>query len=243
MTDYSTLYPTYVVIPFKGKIDLTLNVVGLCLQEPTVTTVYLYDNNSTPEEITALTDGLASLPVGEKNVEVIPAPDLGIYEMWNAGWVKALADQNNGNCNVAILNNDIDFWPGTITEMAKILRRESGVWITYPNYDRAKSQKIQQGAGIKRTHGTYSSGGMSGWCFMVMGESIHHGHAQFDTQFEWWCGDDDYANYVEQIGGWQVRLVGWPLDHISEATASDGSNDWTHAAKGRDLVRLQQKWG
>jgi hypothetical protein len=239
--------PTYVVIPFKDEIEMTLHVLGLCVQEATVSAVLLYDNGSSEEGVLTLAEGIAELegtggnPDG-KAIEYFSTPDLSIYQMWNAGW-QWVIDQRVGPFNIAFLNNDIDFIPGLITKMATTLRRREDALIIYPDYDRTVEQGVYDGSSNKLTHGTKKDGGMCGHCFITRGEAVKYGLEMFDEQFEWWCGDDDFARRVNAYPASQYRLVGWPCDHVNEATAGNGSNDWTHEAKGRDVERLVQKWG
>lgn len=234
--------PTYVVVPFKDEVEITKHVVNLCSFDPSIKQVILFDNGSKSESVKDLE---CWLPEITKSVEIKPisAPRKGIYEMWNNGWELALSVEP-GSFNVAFLNNDISFLPHTIEAMSYGLRSRLDAMVVYPDYDRDTTEGIELvRESLKKTNGTKKDGGMCGHCFIIKGEEAREGFPMFDEQFEWWCGDDDFARRVEQYGGSQYRLVGWPCDHINEATAGNGENDWTHEAKGRDIERLKAKWG
>lgn len=238
-------YPTYVVIPFKDEPDLTCHVLDLVYQEGVVDHILLYDNGSSPETVEQLNQHLEALDVsrGGKHVHYFDTPDLGIYQMWNAGWQFAMDNENRGPSNLVFLNNDIDFIPGLIKRMVFMLRRMEDALIIYPDYDRPVSKRVAKGFSPRLTHGTKKDGGMCGHCFVTRTEAAKKGLPMFDEQFEWWCGDDDFARNVANYPASQYRLVGWPCDHLNEATASNGDNDWTHGAKGRDVERYIAKWG
>lgn len=236
-------YPTYVVIPFKDEPAMTKHVVELCLQEEAVEYVLLYDNGSSHETKVELSDWFETLDYNGKEVRVIDADDLGIYAMWNAGWDWAIENENRAPFSIAFLNNDVDFIPGTLSRCVFILRRREDGGITYPNYDRPVEEGIDRGQNVQGTHGTKKDGGFCGHFFVTRGEFRKHGLPRFDEQFEWWYGDDQFAYDMHQFGGGQFRLVGYPVDHVNEGTASNGQNDWTHEAKARDAARWRELHG
>lgn len=234
-------YPTYAVIPFKDEVELTKHVISLCFDDPVVQHVVLLNNGSSAETMAEL-DGWLSINGGSE-VHIIDATGMGIYKMWNVGWQFAIDNENRGPSNIAFLNNDIHFMPNTIKKLTEVLRRREDALVVYPDYDRPTSQRISPGQQVRATYGTKKDGGMCGHCFVIRGEAAKHNLPMFDEQFEWWCGDDDFARNVERYPASQYRVVGWPCDHINEATANNGDNDWTHAAKQRDLDRFAAKWG
>lgn len=235
--------PTYVVIPYKDEPDLTMHVTGLCLKDPGVNHVLLYDNGSSLETKEIVESRLKGLDGGSTTVAVIDADGMGIYEMWNAGWRKALASERGQAVQVAFLNNDIDFLPGLIEQMATTLRLKSKCLVVYPDYDRPISEGVDRSGRPRQTQGTKKDGGMCGHCFMVKGEAAEDGLSMFDEEYEWWGGDDHFARTVEAYSAHQYRLVGWPCDHVNEGTANNGANEWTNEAKSRDIQRLIDKWG
>lgn len=234
-------YPTYVVIPFKDEIEMTKHVVSLCLEDETVSYVALYDNGSSHESKEQLDDWFATLET--ERLRCFNAEGMGIYQMWNAGWQFAVDNENRGPSNIAFLNNDIHFLPGTIDKLVNVLRRCEDALVTYPDYDRPTSEGISPGQQVRLTFGTKKDGGMCGHFFVIRGEAAKKGLPMFDEDFGWWCGDDAFAKEVERYPASQYRVVGWPCDHVNEATASNGHNDWTHESKSRDLELFAAKWG
>lgn len=234
-------YPTYAVIPFKDEVEMTKHVVQLCIDDPVVGHVVLLNNGSSEQTNADLDAFLVGIEGTE--VHLIDATGQGIYKMWNMGWQFAIDNENRGPSNIAFLNNDIHFLPGTIERLVKVLRRQEDALVTYPDYDRPTSNRVTPGYNIRATKGTKKDGGMCGHCFVVRGEAAKKGLSMFDEQFEWWCGDDDFAKNVENYPASQYRVVGLPCDHLNEATANNGDNEWTHEAKGRDLARFAAKWG
>lgn len=228
-------YPTYIVIPFKDEPEMTKHVAHLCLEDESVDHVLLYDNGSSSETQSALEDLR-----GNSKIQYVDAAGLGIYAMWNAGWQVALKAEDGNPFNIAFLNNDIHFLPGTIKKMAKVLRRSRAVLATYPDYDRPTSAGVSQGQQPRATQGTKKDGGMCGHMFMTCGEAADTGLPMFDEGYQWWYGDDEFAWGVAQYPALQLRLVGWPCDHLNEATANNGDNDWTNSAKLADSARWQK---
>lgn len=225
--------PIYAVMPFRDEPGLTLKVLDLLAFEE-VDSVLLYDNDSTEETMSIIRKRTSEMD----NARVLSAPTMSIYEMWNHGWSTAL-DKESGEFDIAFLNNDIDFCRGTLAALSTTLRAIGDAWITYPNYDRHTSMGVDESLGVRPTYGTKKDGGMCGHMFMIRGEIAREGFPMVDDGFEWWFGDDQLAWDVREQGGSQYRLLGWPVDHLNEATASNGSNDWTHSAKERDIKR----WG
>ena len=222
---------TCVVIPFKDEAALTVATLVRLRQEQHDLCL-LYDNGST-DETRALVESAAR---EDDRVLVIPADGIGIYEMWNAGASLALEYANP--VNVAYLNNDLDWCPGMLSVLADHLRADDRRGAVYPDWFR----RVAEGVGsfsTQATEGTSRRLGMCGWCFMVRGEVPV---PPIDTRLQWWCGDDFIEHHIRQLGYTVARVNGLPVDHILEATASNGENDWTHQAKDADLAYFESTY-
>jgi hypothetical protein len=123
------------------------------------------------------------------------------------------------------------------------LRSNDSIWAVYPDY-RVDATTTELPSVIPLdltpTKGTYQHGGMCGWAFMLRGEAPI---PPVDEQFEWWYGDDDLVRNITTRGKKVCRVNGLGLNHVNEATANNGDNEWTHGAKSRDSKRFKEKWG
>lgn len=224
----------YVVIPFRDEPELTTRLVRELLEQDEVDELLLYDNGSSSVRF------LDSFVKEDHRVRIFSRPRSSIYQMWNEGWKRAVEETHGQPVNVAILNNDISIPSKFLSTLARWLRSSDTPWCVYPDYNLALWQSGAQRA--VRTVGTYKDGGMCGWAFMLKGETVHEGMPYVDEGFEWWFGDDDIVRNIYQLGHEVWRIQGLPLDHHGEATASNGLNEWTHAAKERDVRRAAELW-
>jgi len=224
------------MIPFKDEAERTIQVGGWVLLEEGVDLI-LCDNGSSHEESDRVIEALNS-----PRMSIHWCSAMSIYQMWNFAWRTAKRQANGEPFNMAFLNNDIWYCPDSLTLLAKALRSKEDAWIVHPNWHRDLASGIDPSLRLEQTHGTFAQNGLSGSMFMLRGELLDDPLPPVDEQFEWWCGDDDLVRQVALLGGKQYRVTGIPLFHENEATASNGKNEWTHAAKGRDLERLERKY-
>ena len=149
--------------------------------------------------------------------QIIEAEEKTIFEMWNMGWQRALEDFGD-EVLIAFLDNNIDFLPGSLELLARAVLRDE-IWVTYPDPRcRVKNGARTTGRTIS-TQGTKRHGGMTGHCFLIKG-GIHTkgGFPLFDSRYQCWYGDDDFAFRVDKYG-FQIHCVeGLPCDHLNEAT-------------------------
>lgn len=225
---------TYVVVPVKDEPALACNVVARATQAKEVC-VWVYDNGSTRETRVALEE------FESDKCGIHDAAGMGLYEMWDDAWSTAQTQSGDNLYEIAFLNSDIDFLPGTLERMRTSLRA-CGVGAVSPDYSRtvAEGESLAKDMSVRKVRGSYRHGGLAGWCFMVRGELRDKG-VKIDTQFEWWAGDDDLFFQVEESGLGLGIVTGLPLDHVGEATARNHA--WTQEAKSRDMERLREKWG
>lgn len=226
---------TYVAIPFKDEPEITISIINQLVAQDEFDWLMLMDNGSTEESSSAVIEAMSDKCI------YVRWPDYSIYEMWNNAWLdfQKFGDEE---FNLAILNNDITIPENYLSTLARFLRSDDEIWLTYADYQRNTCDGTAPTLSGRETTGTYGHGGMSGCAFMVKGEILNQGMPLVDTQFEWWCGDDDIAQNIAKLGKKMVRVVGLPLDHVNEKTARNGENEWIHEAKGRDLARLWEKW-
>lgn len=219
--------PIHVVIPVRDQWPYTRSIVGQVLAEP-VASLTVIDNGSTdgtPDRLAAIDD---------PRLRVLHRPGANLHAMWNEGWQMALP----GPAAVAILNNDLVLAPDTLTRMRDALYADDDLWVVYPDHRRAVGEGDGYVGSVTRTEGTFASGGMSGFCFMLRAEAHNEGLPLVDEGFEWWFGDDDLARNVVRAGRRIGRLDQLPVDHVGEASAK--SHDLS-AAKERDRLRWVAK--
>lgn len=229
----------YVVIPFKDEPQMTASIVTQLQAEGGFYHVYLYDNGSKEESTEVVRQQIGD----DHRFEIVDAPDQGIYQMWNNGWKKAI--EASPDCYILFLNNDITIGHWFIHLLSWVLDHDDNVGISYPNYDRDVSagKDVATEIGYLPTRGTYKDGGMCGWAFMLRGTLTHEGLPYVDENLKWWYGDDYIELQVRKLGYMVVRVLGLPVDHINEATASNGENTWVQAAKEEDVKYWKSTYG
>lgn len=231
--------PTYVVIPVKGQHHYTEEILDQLTDQGGYDHIFVYDNGYDD-------DRYNPPPAGWKNTTVIPAAGLSIYEMWNAGIRKAIAE--NPRCNIAILNNDIEIGPDFLQRLATGLRAAPTIAAVSGNYDgREFPELVQQVKGVAagRMDGT---GGLAGFAFMVRGEIFAAGCPMFDEQYEIWWGDTDFTMTLDAGDAVYGIVRDAFVEHIDggSKTAGDGkgkrlSPELAEAAE-RDEARFRAKW-
>lgn len=137
--------------------------------------------------------------------------DHRIYAMWNAGtrWARGL-----GATEIAILNDDITIQPGTLPLLAKALRSEPDLAVVYPDVNGRLPMPTE--ITVQRTEGSWSRGGMTGFCFMFRAELPL---PEFDEGYHWWYGDDAFEEGVRAAGYGVGRVVGVPIAHSPDGSA------------------------
>lgn len=227
---------TTVVLPVRDRGDLADVVLrDLHAERIEQTEVFVMDNGSGPETVAVLE---AHRRAG---TTVMDAAGLTLAQMWRVGWEAAAMtarDLGQRRWEVAFVNSDVHFLPGTITQMREVLRSE-GLGAVCPDYARRTIEGRTEWKARPAT-GSYRHGGLCGWCFMLAGE-LHADGLEVDTRYEIWCGDDDLFFQVEALGQGLAVVEGLPLDHVGGATVAMFPE--LEEAKGRDMDRLREKWG
>lgn len=226
--------------PTPSHVAMTEQVLRDLLAEATAR-VYLLDNGGIAPHVDEARERWAALATEHgARLQVIAAEDCNIHQMWNVGWATALREFGDGVL-IAFVNNDIRFRPGLLEVLARaVLRNE--IWATYPDPSCAVDDGVRLTGRTRATSGSKRHGGLTGHCFLVKG-GIHTIGAlpMFDTRFECWYGDDDFAFRIERAG-YQIHCVeGLPCDHLNEATMVHRP-DWS-ARRAADKVLFAALWG
>ena len=184
------------VIPVKDKLELTKHVVEQLKADPGVGPIIVCDNGST--------DGTADWLAEQSGLEAVTIPEHNIHEMWNYGIESALADPDV--TAIAILNNDLDFGPLSMTECAKALTVQPTLAAVCPNYD---GRTIPPGGVVTTTEicaGRYDgTGGLAGFA-MVLARDFAETY-RFPEDCTWWYGDNDLV-LTAQKQGRKLGIVG-----------------------------------
>jgi len=140
--------------------------------------------------------------------------DHRIHRMWNAGTQMARAA---GADTIAILNDDITIYPGTLARLDELLgynrrdpRTMTRVAVVYPD-TQAPWAPLPELYELTPTEGTWGRGGMTGFCFMFRADLPL---PEFDEGFGLWYGDDAFEEGVRAAGYRVCRAEGVPIHHI-----------------------------
>lgn len=238
--------PVVIVMPVRGRLEFTEHIVGdLVRQRDDWDRLLIHDNDlsADPGLKAFIAEVVDHHGLPADTIEVVESPDCGIYEMWNRGWRQALElIDEEGPVDVAFLNNDIQVPDHFVRTMSNALRGPDtdDVWAVYPDGSVPAEWSKPTGK-ITRTHGTKRHGGLLGHAFMLKGEAATIGALpMFNTDYRWWCGDDEMIAEIEARGYTAARVDGLGCDHANEGTAVD--HDWTDEAKVVDMRLLNQRW-
>lgn len=218
--------PTYVVIPQKGKIDMTRRLVKQLHDQGNVAGIFIFDNGSTQTELAA-TYKFAK----DCDAQVIEAEGKTIHQMWNEGHRLAGMGLHDA-FNLAVLNNDLRIGPYFLLRQATALRSDDLLSAVCPNYDKRK------GSGVQYVNGTKGMNGMSGFAFMFKGERFD---TPFDEGFAWWYGDDDFAMTVREKGNKVGFVYGVSVEHIDGGSQTAKDHPFEESIR-HDRARFAEKW-
>lgn len=211
--------PHVVVVPVKGKHDLTRSLVDQLLDQGEAAYILILDNGSDAD------------PYTDDRVDVLPCAGMNIHEMWNRGIDDALSQYER--CNVAVLNNDLEIGPQFLAGIAYELRADERRLAVSPNYD---GRPV--GSGFEQVHGICANrydgtGGLAGFAFMVKGETFREGSPlRFDENLRWWYGDNLFCLAMERVGGVYGIATRTSVVHLDggSQTAKDADLDDVLAA-------------
>jgi GT2 family glycosyltransferase len=225
----------YVVVPVKDRIDVTRRLLTELAQQGGFDEALVFDNGSTPVSGRAL-EAIAADVAPVAKVRVAAAAGMNLHAMWNEG-VRLAVDASGGECDVAVLNNDLAIGPDFLARLSAALRSDDRLWAVSANYDH------RRGSGVELTTSTVKNGGLAGFAFMIRGERFADGSLSFDEGYRWLFGDDDLVAQIEAAGA----RVGIALDatvfHVGGGGQSfrDAGQWWKTVAADRD--RMLARWG
>jgi hypothetical protein len=230
--------PNVVVIPMKGHLDLTMQLVERLAEQRECDRIVVMDNGSDEETRARLADP-SIWPAGA-SVAVVDAAGLNIHQMWNHGM--RLARQWYWPCNVAILNNDLRIGDRFLSRLARALRTQPLMAVVSPNYD-GRSRRLEGGeaAAVELVEdicaGRYDgTGGLAGFAFMLRVETGY----QFPEQLNWWYGDNDLIATVLQAGHRAGIVLDAECEHIGGG--SQTAQDIEHTEEFRRAVEEDRRW-
>lgn len=204
---------TVAIVPVRDQPDLTERFLE-CMRGQALTDLYVLDNGSGRATVKVLEQAMTR----NARLDVIYLPELGIYQLWNAGLEQAERD-TTGEVNLLVCNNDVQLLPGSVEALSGALRSRRDLWCVYPD-DRWQWQHgLRAGRGVKLGTGVAREGGLYGPCFMIAADRIPWRPLVSDTTYEWWYGDNHLARQIEEAGGRHARVLGVPVLHDNEGTA------------------------
>ena len=209
--------PIAVCIPSIGKSSLLSPLVDVCVEEPGVEVIEVWDNSSTGTVHN-------SWPVP---AETVYAPDFTIYDEFNN-----FAWAYNRTHHLAILNDDIAMPAGTIATLVSGFKQGNyGLVSVAPFLDADK--------GMVPVHGTRRQGGICSWAFVVRRNCWPD--EGIDSRFKIWYGDDDLLYKMERTG-WRIGMHwGASVHHLHSHTLSQ--THWVAEAIGHDIDLWHNKLG
>lgn len=228
---------TVAVIPVKGNLRYTKDLVQQLEADPGCDEVVIIENGSPPD----MQKWLKSC-----GHVVLDAIGSGIHQMWNMGAAYAL--NRPGPVNLLFLNNDIRIGEPFCEPLAKALRPEglsdeqleqaARLVAVCPNYDGRSGEGIEQLRGVcgERYDGT---GGLSGFAFMVKGELFTHMGYRFPEECMWWYGDTDMVMTIDTSGGWYGMVHGVTVEHLD---GGGRTGNWSDPEMQRQLAADQAHW-
>lgn len=218
--------PTYVVVPSNGRDCLTGCLVSLLDQADTLFLIRT-EEFSVPDikttKLSFITD-----TTQPKNIS----------RWWNLGITAAASYAkafHQDEWNVLIVNDDIVACPQLVETLNAGLRglRTRTPVLAYPDnwppYGRAEFHSTPGQVQLSTR--------LSGWCFMLRGET----RLLADEQFEWFYGDDDLDWRAREQGG-AVMVPGCPVEHLHPNELTAASLELS-ARTHLDRQLFAAKWG
>lgn len=170
-----------------------------------------------------------------------------IHRWWNLGITAAAwraKDLGASVWNVLIMNDDVIACPHLVRTLGQALRHgiadgrihpalyDASPVLAYPDNFTGDRVAFHRAPGF-----VDPTTRISGWCFMIRGES----GLRADERFVWWYGDNALDCEARRMGG-AVMVPGCKVEHLhpNEATAADPE---LTAQTHRDRETYMQLWG
>lgn len=184
--------PTFVVIPVKGRLDLTKQLLEQLKSSGGYSAVLILDNGSPDEERVWLAE--------QRLASVFDCAEAtSICQMWNLG-IRLAMTACQGAFNLVFLNNDVTIEANFLTNLTNSLRADPKLAAVCGNYD----GRTIPGA-FEQVHGIAAgledgTGGFAGFGFAVKGELYRQGLPPFDENLAWYYTDNDFLEHLERAG-------------------------------------------
>jgi GT2 family glycosyltransferase len=216
---------TYAVVPSLGRECLTRCLVSLL---PQVEALFLVRTEE--YEIPQLTqdEGLSRIVVIDDT-----EPPRNIQRWWNLGITAAAAYAkafHQEEWDVLVVNDDVIACPQLARTLSGAMRATTAV-LSYPdNFHDSRCVLHTDPGPVDLTTR------ISGWCFMIKGES----GLKADEQFQWWYGDDDLDWRARSAGG-ALMVPGCAVEHLYPSKLTNESEELSRRTViDRDLFNT--KW-
>lgn len=217
------MIPTYAVLPSLGRECLTD-----CLESflPQIDLLFLVRT----EEY-----GIPEIADDRLQGRIVVIDDLirprNIQRWWNLGITAAEAQVRmlgQKEWNALVINDDVIAPPHLSAALSAAMRDTSAI-LAYP--DPAGTRSV-----LLTTPSADTSTRITGWCFMIRGES----GLMADEQFEWWYGDND-IDWTARGRGGSLLVPGCAVRHLYPGGTTSASAELT-ARTHVDRRLFEAKW-
>lgn len=203
-----------VVVPVRDQLAQTKKLAA-CLAAQT----------QPPARVICLDDGSASATrswvAKQPGWEREDVDGMTIYQAWSYGYWRA---ERGGADDVLVVNNDVVLPPHALEWLSAALSQDELRAATYPDFAAPWSEKPaklpRRALEVALTHGVWGSGGLTGFCFMLRASRVSWRPLVQDQTYQWWFGDNAIAESIERAKLQQAKVLGLPVRHEHEATAS-----------------------
>ncbi len=212
--------------------------------KPTLPTFAVIASRSRPEMLAMLRHQLIGQVtetfVFDNGYEQAPPDSIwahgwGLHRMWNAGLDMAEKAANGQPFNVLVINDDVEVPLELCAQLEGGLRVSDEHWISYPNH---RELDIAPGEVVRTQNEQMAGQTMSGWCFMLRGET----GLRFDERFQWFYADSDLERQVKAAGKFVVAVGGAFVRHL-DPLRSTLENPERMAQAWEDEALFAKKWG
>ena len=228
---------TVVVIPTISNLEGLWRLVTQLLYKDSrsLREILIYDNGMEEDK--------AHIMWGWENfselITIRPATGASIYEMWNRGLDHAqrMEVYFKEELNVFFLNDDVQIYPGTVKILDGVLHSRPDYGAVCPDYGLTLDNP-QQIEPVEVTS-TFGAGGLAGFAFMRRAKLLDV--PEFDENFGWWYGDDDFVKNLEKAHYKAVKVKGLPVEHVGGASSANTPNMQSKIAADNNY--FNRKWG
>jgi len=218
-------YKISAIIPFKGKIRMTMQLVAELLVDFARLTpeqtgrIILIDNGTTADGRSLLTDLLA----GNELVEVVEsAGDCGINAMWEQGLNMIRTDSPSGTLDdhlIFVLNNDVQITHSLIPMIEEMNHLNFFAAISPAYDDRPQvAGEVHAYAYLHNGHSDRNKCGGAGFAFLLRGSWIEESNYHFPATLKWWFGDNHLLDTILDCNR------GWGISGSSKIIHLDGGS-------------------